>query len=371
MNVAFRVDSSVMIGSGHVVRCRTLARELRHRGVSMRFICREQRHHLSRLLTDDGFDVVMLTARESVDRAQGDGDYRAWLGATEQADAADTVEALRGGQLDWVIVDHYGLGEVWESAMRSTAGRILAIDDLANRRHACDVLLDQNWFGDLTAGRYDGLVPAGCQTLLGPQHALLPAEYRIFRAALPDADGSVRRVLVYFGASDDHNLTAVAVRALSDPAFDGIAVDIVLGSNHPDAVSVERAAAGRAHTVIHQPLPTLAGLMARADLMVGTAGGTTWERAALGLPGLVAILTENQRLHIDPVRAGGAVFVMPAREVDSVDAWREELRRLTSDAVALSVTSKAARSLTDGGGTERVARVIVGSQEEGTLCRTH
>ncbi len=141
LTAAIRVDASSRIGMGHVMRCVALAERLRLRDIAVRFICRRLEGHLEALLRERGHDVAMLPAPRAATAAAADGDYAAWLGVPQGVDAEETTAALLGARPDWLVVDHYALDSDWERAMRPRVGRILAIDDLAGRPHACDALL--------------------------------------------------------------------------------------------------------------------------------------------------------------------------------------------------------------------------------------
>ncbi|RME63691.1 MAG: UDP-2,4-diacetamido-2,4,6-trideoxy-beta-L-altropyranose hydrolase, partial [Alphaproteobacteria bacterium] len=169
MRAAFRVDASRAIGTGHVGRCLTLAAALRDAGGDALFLCRAHDGHLNAKIEEAGFPVLSLPKRNDTD---DDLAHSHWLGATQADDAKASIAALAGHRIDWLVVDHYGLDARWESALRRHAHRILAIDDLADRSHDCDLLLDQNFFLD-AASRYDGLLPDHCRPLLGPRYAVL------------------------------------------------------------------------------------------------------------------------------------------------------------------------------------------------------
>src|SRR3990172_245647 len=272
MKVVIRADASSRVGSGHVMRCKTLAEELRRRGAEVQFVCRDDPGHLIALLTREGYRVAVLPAAD----------------AAESADADATTSVLGGFAPDWLVVDHYGLGEEWESRLRAHVSRIFVIDDLANRPHACDALLDPNWFGATTPHRYDNLVPRSCRRLLGPRYALLHPLFAQLRRILPPRDGLIRRVLVFFGAVDSWNQTTAVLEALRAPAFAGLAVDVVVGHANVHGAAIEAMVRDLAGGALHRKLPTLAGVMARADVMAGAGGATTWERCCLGLPAVVA-----------------------------------------------------------------------------------
>ncbi|RPH61961.1 MAG: UDP-2,4-diacetamido-2,4,6-trideoxy-beta-L-altropyranose hydrolase, partial [Burkholderiales bacterium] len=292
MRVAFRTDASDRIGTGHLMRCLTLADALRAAGARTRFVCRPLPQGLGELVASRGHELVVLPAGTTVAGHGGrlpPGEaapaHAAWLDATQGDDAEATLAVLAGGgDRDWLVVDHYALDARWESRLRARANRILAIDDLADRRHDCDALLDQNFYADMH-GRYRGLVPDGCAMLLGPRYALLRPEFAAARAVLGIRGEAVRRVLVFFGGVDARNLTGAALDALDAIGTD-LEVDVVIGATHPQHDAIVARCAARARTTCHVQASNMAELIAAADIGVGAAGVATWERCALGLPAL-------------------------------------------------------------------------------------
>ena len=355
MKVVFRVDSSEQIGSGHLIRCRTLAEALRRRGAEVRFVCRQHRGNLIRLLSEAAFPVQVLPPPEQLGEAGED--YGAWLGVSPEVDAQETGLALGGERPDWLVVDHYGLDAVWERRLRPQVERILVIDDLANRSHDCDVLLDQNSSQD-GEGRYRGLVPEACRLLMGPRYALLRPEYGAYRQTQEPRTGEVRRVFVFFGGSDSQNMTGRVLTALTAREFEGLAVDVVVGANHPCRDELQRQARERPNTVLHGPRPHLADLMARADLGIGAGGTTTWERCCLGLPTLVVSIADNQVAACEALAAEGAIaYLGPAATVDVMGLRRAIASRLEK-ASALQAMSVSAQGQVDGLGTARLGELL-------------
>lgn len=292
MKVIFRVDSSILMGTGHLMRCLTLAEAFRERGVKVHFICREHPGDLIALLRQKAIPVTVLPAPAIIDAISED--YAVWLGVAQAQDVGETIEALDGERPDWLLVDHYGLDVEWEQQIRPHVSKLMVIDDLANRHHDCDVLLDQNYSSE-GERRYAGLVPASCKLLVGPRYALLRPEYAAYRKTLPDRDEQVKKLLVFFGGSDPQNMTGMAIEALSHPELKYLEVDVVVGTNNPYLEELENQAGRRPQTRIYGPRPHLADLMAQADLAIGAGGSTTWERMCLGLPAVVITIAENQR----------------------------------------------------------------------------
>lgn len=359
MLVVFRADASVQIGTGHVMRCLTLADELASQGHECLFVCREHEGHLGDLITSKGYGLTLLPSR--IDNEQDTKDsrsdnYALWLGVPWQEDARQTLDALTPWKPDWLVVDHYALDAEWERALTHVVGNIMVIDDLANRPHQCALLLNQNVLDDTAVERYERLSNQGCTILLGPKYALLRSEYAELAKSLPKRDGVISRVLVFVGGSDPYHLTERYLKALTGSEFKHLFVDVVIGKNHPAPAMVESLVEGRARTRLYSGLPSLADLMVRADLMLGAGGATNWERMCLGLNSIVTSVASNQdEINRTLAHEGLIEFLGPAD-------------KLTDTAVTLSIenalqnlevnTKRSAtiRKVVDGRGTEYVIR---------------
>jgi UDP-2,4-diacetamido-2,4,6-trideoxy-beta-L-altropyranose hydrolase len=353
VRIAFRVDASLEIGTGHVMRCLALAAAARARGATIRFVCRELPGHLAARIHAQGFELALLPAPAG---AGAHGTPHAhWLGVPFAADARETAAALAGAKPDWLVVDHYALDAAWERALRAHAGAIAVIDDLADRPHDCDLLVDAA--GAPGAPRYDGLLPDGARRLAGPRYAPLRAEFAVLHAARPPRDGTLERIFVSFGGADAPGATCRAVEALAALAPRPRAVDAIAGLASPHAARLQRLCAAHAGFTAHTHVDDVAALMARADLAIGGGGTMAWERACLGLPSLIRPIAGNQRPYADFLAAAGAARVLgeddlaPAR----LQALFDQLRR----GDALARMGAAAAALVDGRGAMRLARILV------------
>lgn len=372
MKVAFRVDASLHIGSGHVMRCLTLAETLSGRGADCHFIVREHPGHLRELIGQRGFAVTTLAAESAAhagdaqsrsDSAQGPV-HAAWLGCDWQTDAGQTVAVVGALQPDWLVVDHYGLDQRWEKALRPHCRRLMVIDDLADRPHDADLLLDQN------LGRqpqdYAGLVPAGCQLLAGPQYALLRPEFAALRAYSLQrrlAQPALRRLLITMGGVDQPNATGRVLQALEACNLpEELRITVVMGTAAPWREQVQELAR-------RMPWPTevvvgvndMAQRMADTDLAIGAAGTTSWERCCLGLPTLLVILADNQRAGAEALHEAGAASLVGA--VDDIAVQLPLALRMLMREGRLKQSSVAASAVTDGLGAGRVLRAMGCSDE--------
>lgn len=358
MDIAFRVDASVHIGTGHVMRCLTLANALRGRGGAPSFVCREHGGHLCDLIEEQGFAVRRLPASNAGTETGDLGQYAAWLGAFWREDAEQTCAAIGAAesQPDWLVVDHYAVDHRWENVLRSSVRRIMVIDDLADRRHDCDLLLDQNLVAHMHA-RYDGKVPATCGMLLGPDYALLQPIYAELHDRIAPKKGPIRRIFIFFGGADSDNLTGRTLSAFLELNPCDTEVDVVISSNSPHAHVIRQQVAGYSHIHLHSDLPTLAPLMMNADLAVGAGGATSWERLCLGLPSVVVTLAENQRCIAEELSRRQLIRWLGHEEAVDQRAITEVLGELIQQGLDES-WSRRCLAVVDGNGIKRVCAAL-------------
>lgn len=361
MHIAFRVDASIQIGTGHVMRCLTLADALSTHGHACVFICRNHQGHLAELIARRGFEVHCLKPELPAYRnAEDDAPlvHADWLGVSWQQDAKQTLKVLVGHNVDWMVVDHYALDARWERSIASVASRILAIDDLADREHQADILLDQNALGVPIKERYRDLVNRQCGLFLGPQYALLGQEYRLLARAMPERDGHVSRVLIFVGGSDPHHLTEQYLEALASPGFKHLAVDVVIGNNHPSPEKVVQIVESRDGARLYTGLPSLSALMVRADLMLGAGGATNWERMCLGLPAIVVSVARNQESINEELDDLSLLHFLGRAKDVSVEEIRTCLASVLENTRCNADQSRAMRQVVDGTGTARLVEAM-------------
>jgi len=327
LRVGMRVDSSTSIGAGHIMRCLTLAEFLRRAGADTVFVAREGAGDMLDLVRGRGFAVHSLT------HSAGD-----W-----QADVTASLRALASlAPLDWLVVDHYGLDYKWGARMREVARRVLVIDDLANRIHDCDALLDQNYYAAANR-RYDGLVPNGCQLFLGPSYALLRDEFRTAVRKIRRRDGTVERLLVSFGATDPTDETGKILNAVERVRVPS--VDVVVGEGNPRRHEIAARCSALSGVRCHIQTGRIAELMRQADLAVGAGGATTWERCLLGLPTLTVVTADNQLATTQDLSEAGVIWYLGRAEVLRVVDYQAALAQATSDSERLRELSRRAEAL--------------------------
>jgi len=359
MKVLFRADASLQIGSGHVMRCLSLADALRSAGAECEFICRAHPGHLIDFIESKGFKAHALMVETTGQAPQTDSSealpaHAHWLGVSWQRDAQECAEILVSEQPAWLVLDHYALDEQWERSLRHAYRKLLVIDDLADRSHECDVLLDQNLGRE--AAHYLHRVPARCQLLVGAQFALLRPEFHRLRtfSLQRRANSSLGQILISMGGVDLPNATQAVLQALRHcPLPANCRITVVMGATAPwlNAVSAEAQSIPWPTEVVVN-VSNMAERMAQSDLAIGAAGSTSWERCCLGLPTLMVTLAENQVAGATALQSAGAALWIG--DVANIEQNLQPLVAACLQEGALSRMSAAAAAICDGRGLESV-----------------
>lgn len=334
MLAVIRADASTSIGSGHVMRCLTLAHRLKkEKNTKVVFVMRVLPGNLIGVVEKQGFEVLELLPANQKYSLSG---YGLWLTVPMEVDAQQTIEVLQpylqehGCEVvDRLIVDSYALDEQWELMLRPYCGEIMVIDDLANRRHDCDILLDQNFYLNKDV-RYAGLVPEHCKMLLGPEHALLREEFYEAKKHLRKRDGNIKNILVFYGGSDLTNETEKAIKALVQLHDEGynFTADVITGVSNSRREKIKHLCSKYHFFHYYCQVSNMAEFMNKADLMLGAGGSTTWERLYVELPALVTAVAENQIQGCEDCCKAGMINYLGKAENVTVEIIREAINQM-------------------------------------------
>ena len=289
MNVIIRTDASVKIGSGHAMRCLTVAKKLRSEGCHVKFWMEKLDGNLIDFVANEDF--------ENITEAQ---------------------------YADLYIVDHYGLDIKWERMIRKYSKKLVVIDDLA-REHDCDLLLDQNVVPNYET-RYDGLVSDYCVKLLGPKYLIMRDEFIEARQQLKKRNGEIEHLLVFMGGTDPTNETMKILKALEDFTFEH--VDVVVGNGNPVKEEIREICLAKNYHY-HCQINYMSRLMQQADFAIGAGGATMWERCYVGLPSSATIVADNQIITTEYAASLDVVKNLGWHEQVTVETYKNLLLNLT------------------------------------------
>lgn len=365
MRVAFRVDASSTMGTGHLKRCLSLAEALQGQGAEVLWVVRPLDDVAARLLAATTWPVCWLPPPAAGAEIPADSDAppcAAWAQVAWPQDASDTAQALAGCVPDWLVVDHYALDARWHGAVRTALGcRLLVIDDTADRPLDADVLLDQNWHADHRA-KYAGHLQREPLWLMGPRFALLAPAYLTaprycFRA-------TVESIGIFMGGTDPGGASAKALHSCRASDFLGL-VEVVSTSANPALPALRAACEADPHATLTLDLPDLAAFLARHDLQIGAGGGATWERCCVGVPSIGVVLADNQAVVVPALDRMGALCAARLDEAaapDDLPALSNALACLLNDTAARQSLGEHAAALVDGRGAQRVALRLLGDR---------
>jgi UDP-2,4-diacetamido-2,4,6-trideoxy-beta-L-altropyranose hydrolase len=374
MKIVFRVDASLEIGTGHVMRCLTLADEFKERGSQCYFICRPHKGNLLELIEQRGHRALTLPELVPDEKPiLSDTDHAHWLGTDWATDASQTQELLRielgSESADWLVIDHYALDVQWEQALRPKAKSIMVIDDLADRTHDCELLLDQN------LGRkhedYADLLVGETIKLIGPKYALLRPEFALLRfqsLARRISKPQLRQLLITMGGVDKENATSQILNALKACQLPAdLHIVVVMGPYAPWLEQVQALSTELPwHTEVLVGVNNMPQLMTDSDLAIGAAGSTSWERCCLGLPTIQVALAHNQVPIANVLAEAGAAWMLP------VDAIAEALPKMLTDISAsdkLQTLTKICSTITEGKGASLVGEFMIKQNENHAIMQ--
>ena len=357
INIGFRVDSSFQIGTGHVMRCLTLAESLKGKlNAVVYFFCRASDGNINAQIVKKGFHLVEMEA--PVEVVKGELAHSSWLGATQENDAHEFLNLTESNQIkkfDLIVTDHYAIDENWHKVIRPLTKKVFVIDDLGDRKHDCDYLLDQTF--NCAEGKYKGLVPENCTLMLGTKYALLRKEFIVSdnvskkRRKFDDK----KNILIMLGGADPDNLTLKILKLVINRK-DIEEISVVVSEKIKYLNEVKSYCLNLFKVKLYVSPKNIAEIMRCSFLAIGAAGSTSWERCSQGLPAILVIQALNQRQIARELEKSGVCTVMELEHIDEqlnlqLDKWF-----CSKDKYEYAVES--CKLICDAKGVERVSEVL-------------
>ncbi|SKC20590.1 UDP-2,4-diacetamido-2,4,6-trideoxy-beta-L-altropyranose hydrolase [Kosakonia radicincitans] len=360
MKIAFRVDASLSIGSGHVVRCLNLADALTKKGIECIFITKAHSGNLIQLIKTRDYKTYTIPSGPHITDEYVQNE-KAWLGGSQYDDALKFLNICQQNQLnpDALIIDHYSLDADWELPVHKGLPdlKIIVIDDLCNRKHFCHLLIDSTL--ERRNEEYSNLVPSDSLILAGTKYALLKEEFAQLRnqAILERTKISApQKILITMGGVDINNITGILLDKINN-YFEGNLdlITVVLGVNCPHKAEIARIAEScKYHIEVKININNMPQIMLEHDASIGALGSTTWERAVVGLPTINIAIADNQLVIVEKLKRKGFIVF------DNTDFSGEDLYQAWLQ-LNIDYQNMVTRSflLCDGGGLKRVVRTII------------
>lgn len=335
LKIAIRADASLLIGKGHIMRCLTLAGEIKkhHADANITFITTPYSGNLDGFISQQGFTVVSLPP-PAINPEKNN--TATWLGRTQKEDAVACQTSL-SQHYDLLIVDHYAIDIQWHQLMRRCCKQLMVIDDLANRHYDCDILLDQTL--SRAQRDYQDRTPPTCTILVGESYTLLREEFAKYRSRAIEKRQQLTslppnfHVLISLGGFDIENISLMAIHALQtlQNSHPGFTATLILSSQSKHLKNLSDISNSLPWLTLEIDCTTMALQMFKADIAIGASGATSWERCCLGLPTLSIQTAENQRLVNTALEAKGAILSVGTHEKMTAFFIEETIKTLILD----------------------------------------
>ena len=343
-NILFKIESNKEIGTGHLMRCLTLANALRDSGNSVYFLLNDTDRSSINLIKKMRFNIIFLKNQK-----------RNNISILE--DAFLTKKNIEKNNLEssYLVIDNYKIDKKWEVILRKTVKKIILIDDMANREHDCDVLIDQNYFIKNMANRYSKLVPKKCKLFLGPKFAIIRPEFLVLKKKVKIRN-SLKKILISFGGTDPTNETMKILKIIKKSKFNNIKFIIISGRLNAHKTEIKNICKKFKNIVFYSHTKKIADIMLDVDLSFGGGGTTTWERCFVELPTIATILTKNQKAIVESMTKIGCMMNLGSAKKLTKNDYENALDSINSK--KLTKMSQACEKFIDGKGVYRLSKII-------------
>ena len=351
-NLFIRVDAGEQIGDGHFLRCLTLANSLEKKFNQIIFISNQLPKHFIKKIKRNNFKMHKINGYTHIQKEKLGKKLKIQLIHNDLVETKKIIKKYKN-LTNWLMIDHYGIDYVWEKNVRTNIEKIIVIDDLANRKHECDILIDQNFYENMEK-RYSKLIPNYCKQFLGPKFSLLRPEFFNVRKNLKRKK-QFNRILISFGGSDPSNETKKALLAIVD-LRKKYKIDVIVGTNNPNKKQIMKLCSKISSCDFYEQVENISKYMKKADLAIGAGGTTTWERCCLGLPTIITSISKDQKkIAEDLSKIGCLIYLGNADKTTKIDYVRA-LNEI--DTKKLEEISKKCLLLVDGKGVKRTVNKI-------------
>ena len=339
--IFIRVDSSTKIGYGHLIRCLALADTLK-KSFKINFICTNLNGNLISQICKKKFEVFRFNTKSQR------------INVKKDAEKTISIIKKHRNKKSLLILDSYILSQEWENRVKPYVKRLIVIDDLMDRKHSCDLIIDQNLHTQMNS-LYTKSVPKNCVKLLGPDYAILRNQFIAQRKYAKIRSLPIKNILVSFGGTDNENHTLRALTSLKKLNSD-VNVNVVTGTANIGKKIIKNFCKKNFNYNYFEQVENMAKLMQVADLCIGSSGTTTWERCCVGLPAIAIVASNDQKDIASAVSKNKCIINLgKIKKSDNVNYVRLMKNLKNSE---LQNMSRNCMKLVDGKGAARISKYI-------------
>jgi UDP-2,4-diacetamido-2,4,6-trideoxy-beta-L-altropyranose hydrolase len=336
MNIFFRVDSSNIIGTGHLIRCLKLAKYFNNHNIF--FICKNFQGNLNRKINESGFKLFELKINNDNSILNNSN---TWLGENYKNDANKTITILNKYKADILIVDNYAIDFKWEELLKPHVKKMLVIDDFVERKHNCEYILNGI---EEDEDKYNKLCNKDCKLLLGPKYFIISKEFFELSPKKTFND-LIKRIFVFISGSDIDNYTYKIMKHL-EGKFENIQFDILVGASNINKNLIKKMCDKNSNYNYYYNINNVYYIMFKADLCIGSLGQNFIERMIFGIPSIVFTIADNQLGFLEKYK-DKELFVYVGHKISKIEIIEYQIKRLVSDEYLLNRLLENNKSLSN------------------------
>jgi UDP-4-amino-4,6-dideoxy-N-acetyl-beta-L-altrosamine transaminase/UDP-2,4-diacetamido-2,4,6-trideoxy-beta-L-altropyranose hydrolase len=324
--IFFRVDSGNIIGTGHVQRCLNFADQFDSNLNEIFFICKKFDGNLISNIKKK-YKVFEL---EVDDNILDINNLNSWLGENWKIDVDKTINILKlFKKINLLIVDHYGINIEWEKNVYKHVDILVAIDDL-DKEHYVDIIQNQNKNKLLNNNNFS-------LNLLGNDYFIINKD---IANITPKEIKSLKRINISLGGSDFTNETYKIIKVLYELNLN-LVYDIIIGKANMNISNIQNFCKDKKNFNIYIDLDnkTFLNLMNEADLCIGGAGLTNFERCILNKPLLYLKIADNQDVIVQNLKKYNIGIFLGSININYFDKLKQEILKCINNKYLLSLSS--------------------------------
>ncbi len=349
MKIFFRVDASNVIGTGHLIRCLNLANAFKESLLETKFIIRQCPKFYEKLLYQNNIKIIRLNKLNESEVENISADHNSWLGVTERDDAREVISKIE--EPDLLIVDHYSLGDEWESLikLKFSSVKLVVIDDL-ERKHNADLIIDSTFMR--SKNEY---IKSANYLLIGSEFAMLRDGFSKLhlKAKTAKSKTNYHKLIVNFGGYDEKGLTLSVLKSLKQRSQQ-IKTTVIIDKNNSSFDQIVNFINENSSWInLNEFVNDIENLMCLHTIAIGAAGSSAWERACLGIPSILIQTADNQKDVIKNLQSVGAIYQLDASEINNI--LNLKLDMLLSNFTKMKSINL---SICDGRGCKRILNFI-------------
>ena len=283
--ILIRVDASLQIGSGHLMRMVALGQLLTDSGNEVHFATIPYYTPFLTYLGKEPFYLHYLPQPSQ------------WI---QKKDIEALLSLIVSINPSWVVLDGYQFSTDYEQTIKNKEVRLLKVDDLPTQHCVADILLNQNH----GAEQMEHSIAPYTKKLAGLKYLLLRREFRKADTKLKAISASQESLHFFVSLGGGSEITDLLnykiVQAFSElKKWNGSATVIVgkMGKKSRQLIELSKQISWPIH--ITENVENMASEMFKSDLAIVSGGSTMWELLHMKVPFLSISLNQAQKGYLE------------------------------------------------------------------------